>query len=366
MKEWARKCILNRKDYIPGKPIEEVQKEFGITDIIKMASNENPLGTSPKAIKAMIEEIQKNSARYPVGLCTQLVEKIASSLCVKPEQVYVDNGGDAVITMFGLAFFNPEDEIITADTTFPAYENITTKMGSKLIKIPLTSGGFYDMDSVFDAITAKTKAVFICNPNNPTGAITPKEKIVSFLKKIPKTILVFLDEAYYDFADDPDYLNSIEILNDFNNLIVLRTFSKVMGLAGIRCGYCVACPEIIKIMMKAREPFPVNRIAQIGALAALDDYEFVEKTLENNAKSRLYYYKEFDKLGLNFFKSQSNFICVDINANAEEVFQKMLRDGVIVRPLNFQGMPKCLRITFGLPNENERTIQSLKRALGKN
>ena len=363
MNKYARECILNRKDYIPGKPIEEVQKEFGIKDIIKMASNENPLGTSPKAVEAMKKEISTNAHLYPVSLCTELVAKIASKLGIKENQIYIDNGGDAVITMYGLTFFNPEDEIVTAETTFPAYENITTKMGSKLIKVPLTKDGYFDLKAILSRVNEKTKTVFICSPNNPTGSVTPKKDIIEFLDRIPSTILVFLDEAYIDFAKGDDVINSIELLNKYKNLVVMRTFSKVMGLAGVRCGYLVADPEIVRMMMKAREPFPVNRIAQAGALAALDDNDFYQRTLSNNSEAREYYYKEFDKMGLKYYQSSSNFICVDLKNSSEEVFNKMLRDGVIIRPLVSQGLPTCVRITFGLPEENKRTIESLKKAL---
>lgn len=365
MKQYARECILNRKDYIPGKPIEEVQKEFGITDIIKMASNENPMGTSPKAMEAMIEEVKTNSCRYPVSLCTELVGKLAKRLGVAENQIYIDNGGDAVITMYGLTFFNPDDEIVTADTTFPAYENITTKMGATIKKIPLTEGGYFDLPAMLKAVTEKTKTVFICSPNNPTGPITPKKDIIDFLEKVPSSTLVFLDEAYIDFVDNEDSVDSISLLGKYKNLVVMRTFSKVMGLAALRCGYCVADSEIVRAMMKAREPFPVNRIAQAGASAALDDTEFYEKTLANNREAKKYYYAEFDRMGLKYYPSESNFICVDLGADSEEVFNAMLRDGVIIRPLASQGLPTCARITFGLPEENKRTIASLSKALGK-
>jgi len=363
MKELVRQCILARKDYIPGKPIEEVQKEYGITDIIKMASNENPFGTSPKAIQAMIAELYANASRYPVSLCSSLLTKLARYLDVKESQLYIDNGGDAVITMFGLTFFNPEDEVIISDKTFPAYENITTKMGSKMIKVPLMAEGYFDLSAMYDRITNKTKAVFICNPNNPTGCITPKKDIECFLKRVPKSVLVFLDEAYYDFADNPDYIQSVPLLANYENIIILRTFSKLMGMAGIRCGYCIANEEIVRAMMKAREPFPVNRLAQVGGEAALDDSGFIKKTLDNNKQAKQYYYEQFKKIGLKYYPTESNFICVDINKNAGVVFQRMLKEGVIVRPLESQGLSNCLRITFGLPVENERTIRALKKAI---
>lgn len=363
MSRYARECILSRKDYIPGKPIEEVQKEFGITDIIKMASNENPMGTSPKAVEAMVNEVRTNSHLYPVSLCTALLEKLALKHGVNQNQIYIDNGGDAVITMYGLTFFNPDDEIVTGETTFPAYENITTKMGAKLIKVPLTKNGYFDLKTMLSKVTDKTKTVFICSPNNPTGALTPKKDLLEFLEKVPSSTLVFLDEAYIDFASGNDVVKSIELQKKYSNLVVMRTFSKVYGLAGARCGYLIADSEIVRMMMKAREPFPVNRFAQVGAIACLDDSEFYEKTLSNNAEARKYYYAEFDRMGLKYYESQSNFICVDVKKDSEAVFNRMLRDGVIIRPLKSQGLPTCERITFGLPEENRRTIASLENAL---
>jgi len=361
----ARQCVLVRKDYIPGKPIEEVQQELGITDIVKMASNENPLGTSPKAIEAMVEELRTSAFRYPVSLCTAMGEKLANHLGVCPSQLYIDNGGDAVITMFGLTFIDPGDEVVTAALTFPAYENITTKMGGKLIKIPMTGDGSYDLDGIQAAVSHRTKVVFICNPNNPTGRILPKDRLMTFLEKLPAHVLIFMDEAYYEFADDPEYLQTIPLLERFPNLVIMRTFSKVMGMAGVRCGYCVANEEVIRVMMKAREPFPVNRMAQVGVMAALDDQEFIAKTLQNNAEGREMFYGALSEMGLDYYPTQTNFICIDLKQDAEAVFQAMLREGVIIRPLTSQGAPQSIRITIGLPEENRRAVQALKKVLGR-
>lgn len=360
----ARQCIMVRKDYIPGKPIEEVQKELGITDIVKLASNENPLGTSPKAIEAMVKEVQSSSHLYPVSLCTALTEKLADYLGVRPGQIFIDNGGDAVITMFGMTFINPGDEIITADLTFPAYENITTKMGGTIIKVPLTDDGDFDLDGIYAAIGPKTKVVFICNPNNPTGRMLDHDSLLSFMERVPEDVIMFVDEAYHEFVDDPGYIQTIPLLDRFPNLVIMRTFSKVMGMAGLRCGYCIANEDVIKVMLKAREPFPVNRIAQAGALAALDDKDFVSRTIENNAAGRKQFYAALEEMGLEYYPTQTNFIYVNLKCNAEDVFQALLREGVIIRPLGAQGMPEAARISIGLPEENERCIKGLKKILG--
>lgn len=359
----ARQCIRKRRDYIPGKPVEEVKRELGLTDIIKMASNENPLGTSPKAMEAMINEIRTNANRYPESLCTELAGKVAERLGIKPSQLFFDNGGDGVITMIGLTFINPGDEIITSELTFPAYDNITVKMNGKTITVPLAADGGIDLDGYLKAITPKTKIIFVCNPNNPTGKIVKKDVLIPFIKKVPSNIMIVMDEAYYDFADDPDYPKTIPMLPDHPNMIILRTFSKVMGMAGLRCGYIISSEETIRIMLKAREPFPVNRIAQAGAVAALEDAAFYRKTISNNAEGRLQYYTAFEEMGLNYYKTQSNFIYVELGTDAETIFQKMLRDGVIVRPLGSQGRPQSMRISIGLPDDNARTIASLRKAL---
>jgi len=361
----ARQCIRKRKDYIPGKPVEEVQRELGLTDIIKMASNENPLGTSPKAVAAMIKEIQTNANRYPESLCTELAGKVAERYGIKPSQLFFGNGGDGIITMIGLTFINPDDEIITSELTFPAYDNITTKMNGKTITVPLAVDGGIDLDGFLRVINPKTKMIFVCNPNNPTGKIVKKDVLVPFIQKVPSNVIIVMDEAYYDFADDQDYPMTIPMLTDHPNMIILRTFSKVMGMAGLRCGYIIANEETINIMLKAREPFPVNRIAQAGAVASLEDAAFYEKTISNNAQGRLQYYAAFEEMGLKYYKTQTNFIYIELGTDAEAVFRKMLLDGVIVRPLGSQGRPQSMRISIGLPDENVRTIVSLKKALGK-
>lgn len=365
IEEIARQCIRARKDYVPGKPIEEVQREFGLTDIIKMASNENPLGTSPLAMTAMIREIQTSANRYPESLCTALAEKVADKLGVRPSQLFFDNGGDGVITMIGLTFINPDDQVITSELTFPAYENITTKMGGRMVIVPLADDGGIDLDGFAAALSPATKVTFICNPNNPTGKIVRKDALDRFMAKVPARVLVVMDEAYFDFADDPDYPATIPMLADHPNLVILRTFSKIMGLAGLRCGFAVGNEEVIRLMHKAREPFPVNRIAQAGAMAALDDKEFYDNTIRNNVAGRLQYYSAFAEMGLRHYPTQANFIYVDLGVDSETIFRKMLLDGVIIRPLGSMGRPRVVRISIGLPEENARTISSLKRALGK-
>jgi histidinol-phosphate aminotransferase len=361
----ARQCIRKRKDYIPGKPIEEVQREYGLTDIIKMASNENPLGTSPLAVAAMIKEIQTNANRYPESLCTELASKLAMRLGVAPSQLFIDNGGDGVITMIGLTFINPGEQVITSELTFPAYENITTKMGGRMVAVPLNTDGGIDLDGFVKVITADTKLIFICNPNNPTGKIIRQDVLLPFIRRVPAHVMIVMDEAYFDFVDDPAYPQTVPLLARHPNLLILRTFSKILGLAGLRCGYAIGHEESIRMMLKAREPFPVNRIAQAGALAALDDQDFYTRTISNNLEGRRQYAEALTGMGLYFYPTQTNFVYVELGVDSEPVFRTMLADGVIVRPLGAMGRPQVMRISIGLPEENSRTIAALKKALGK-
>ena len=359
----ARPCILNRKEYIPGKPIEEVQREFGISDIVKLASNENPLGASPLAVEAMISELKHNTNRYPESLCHDLAFRLSQKHGLDPDQIFIDNGLDGVITMIGMTFINPGDEVIYGSLTFPAYENIITKMDGKCVPIPMTIDYRIDIEGIISAITPKTKLIFLCNPNNPTGTINTIAEFERLLEAAPENTLLVSDEAYYEFADDDAYPQTIPYLGDYPGLIIMRTFSKIMGLAGMRVGYTLAYRDIIKVMLRSREPFPVNRAAQAGALASLDDSDFVERTLQVTKEGRRQFYDAFEALGLSCYPSQSNFIFVDIGQPAQPVFEALLPEGVIVRPIQSPEAMNCLRITIGTKEENERTILAIKKVL---
>ena len=364
IEKYVRPCVLNCRDYVPGKPVEEVQRELGLTDVYKMASNENPLGVSPKAMEAMQNELNKAN-RYPESLCTDLVNCLAEKHGVSQDCIMVGNGLDNVITLLGMTFLTEDSEIIYGDITFPAYGNIARKMGAKCVEVPLTDKMELDLDAMAAAITDKTKMIFICNPNNPTGTVVSHDAFAAFIQKVPEHIIIVSDEAYFEFADNPGFGSMMDMLPQRDTLVVLRTFSKVYGLAALRVGYAVSSPELIRYVLKLREPFPVNRIAQAGAIAALGDKEFEEKTLKLNKAGRDYFVAAFEEMGLKYYDSQTNFIYVEIDKNAQEVFQRMLQDGVIVRPQSFPGHPDALRISFGLEEENEITLKSLKKVLGE-
>jgi histidinol-phosphate aminotransferase len=350
--KFARRCILDLKDYVPGKPIEEVQRELGLQDVLKMASNENLLGQSPLALDAMVQELKQNGYYYPEGGCTRLVNALAAKFNLEPEQFVVDNGIDGVITLIGMAFIESGDEVICGRYTFPAYASITIKLGGKPVIVPNLDNYRLDIDGFIKAISPKTKLVFLCNPNNPTGTFSTTREFERLLEALPKHALLISDEAYQEFAIDSDYPQTIPYMESNPQLIILRTFSKLMGLAGVRIGYAMAHKDLARMMMKVREPFPVNRAAQAGALASLRDSNFIQQL-----------YEGLKTLGIRAIPSQTNFILADLGKPCGDIYSRMLSMGVILRPLGPQGLPNCLRITVGTSDQNERMLKALAKAL---
>ncbi|MBE3114896.1 MAG: aminotransferase class I/II-fold pyridoxal phosphate-dependent enzyme, partial [Actinobacteria bacterium] len=268
-KSLVRKGILDLKPYIPGKPIEDVKRELGLKEVIKLASNETSVGPSPLAIEAIKKEVE-NINFYPEGSSRLLREKIAHKLNIDKEMIIIGNGADNVIDLVGMAFINEGDEVITGEITFPAYETTTKIMGGKLISVKLKDFSF-DLEKIAQRINEKTKIIFICNPNNPTGTIVDKEAVDRFIKQVPEDVIVVFDEAYYDYVKDKDYSDSLSYILKGKNVIVLRTFSKIAGIAGVRIGYGMAKHELIGYLNRVVKPFTTNRLAQVAALASLDD-----------------------------------------------------------------------------------------------
>ncbi|MDR3573162.1 MAG: histidinol-phosphate transaminase [Anaerolineaceae bacterium] len=359
----ARQCIREFKEYVPGKPVEEVQRELGIQDVLKLSSNESPLGASPLAVQAMIKELKENCHFYPESLCPVLAAKLAQIHKLDPEQFFINNGVDGVLSMIGIAIIDCGDEVVTSQYTFQAYQNVTTRMGGNIVLVPQTADHRFDIDGIIARLTPQTKIVFLCNPNNPTGTMTTRAEFERLLAAVPENTLLVSDEAYYDFAEDPDYPQTIPYLKNHTNLVITRTFSKVMGLAGLRVGYAMAHPEIIKVLRKVTDPFPVNRIAQAGALAGLDDLEFLRCSIQIVQQGRQQVYDGLLKMGLDPIPSQANFVCVDLGMPATPIYERMLRMGVIVRPLAPQGLPTFLRFTVGTPDQNIRALNTLAKAL---
>ncbi len=359
----SRQCIRDFKEYIPGKPVEEVKRELGLEDVLKLSSNESPLGASPLALQAMIKELKENCHYYPEGLCPVLADKLAQIHNLNPDQFFINNGVDGVLSMIGIAVIDCGDEVVTSEYSFQAYQSVTTRMGGKIVLVPQTTDHRFDMDGIIAAITPNTKIVFLCNPNNPTGTITTRAEFERLLAAVDENTLVVSDEAYCEFVDDPAYPQTIPYLKDHSNLVITRTFSKVMGLAGLRIGYAIAHPEIIKILRKVTDPFPVNRIAQAGAIAGLDDLEFQRCSVQIVQQGRRQLFEGLLKMGLDPVPSQANFVFVDLGMPSTPIYERMLRMGVIIRPLAPQGLPTCLRFTVGTPDQNIRALNTLAKAL---
>lgn len=358
-----RKEILNITPYVPGKPIEEVQRELGIEDVIKLASNENPLGPSSESIMAIREAALKSNL-YPDGSCYQLKEALAENLGVKSDQIVIGNGCDEIIKLMAEAFFNPGDEVVVADPTFGEYAYAAHLMGAKVVKVKAEEGLGHDLSRMAQAITDRTKAVCICNPNNPTGTIINKKELDLFLREIPSGVLVLLDQAYLEYVEDLSCPNGVDYIGD-KRLLVLRTFSKIYGLAGLRIGYGVADSELISYLDRVREPFNVNLIAQEAAIAGLIDRDHLIRSREMNKRGKEELYQGFEELGLNYVPSEANFILFETPYPSKDLFQGLLRKGVIVRSAHIFGLPRHIRVTVGTEAENKRFIESLREVLAQ-
>ena len=361
---FARTKVMELAPYVPGKPIEEVQAEYGLTKVHKIASNENPFGVSPKAAEAIHAEIIK-CATYPESSSPLLRKALAQRIGVKTDQIFVASGGDHIITLLGNAFINQDDQVIAGTPSFYTYTLSTVLAGGDLISVPLKNYT-YDLNAILASVTEKTKLIFLCNPNNPTGTFVDRNKVADFMKRVPQRCIVVFDEAYFEFVDDPLYPNGIEeYVKTGANVVVLRTFSKIYGLAGLRIGYAVLSEHLAPVFGRVMPPFPVNRLAQAAALAALDDEVFMDKVLKNNNKERAYLMNEFARLGMDAVPSQTNFIYVDTHLPSQELYEKLLHRGIIIRPGSQWGAKHatCLRVSIGLPEDNQAFIQALSEIL---
>jgi histidinol-phosphate aminotransferase len=359
----ASENILTLPFYEPGKPIEEVERELGITGIVKLASNENPLGPSPLAIEAMRKVITEVH-RYPDAMAFKLREKLSGILGVHPDQIGFGTGANQLISLACIAFLTKGDEAIIPSPSFSSYRTAVQTMDATGIFPPLDKDWKFDLNAILKAITDKTKMIFICNPNNPTGTYLNEKEVSEFLDKVPDHIVVILDEAYCKFVEPNDFPDSIKYLkNEKKRIIILRTFSKIYGIAGVRIGYGIASKELASILRRVRPPFNASVLAQAAAFAALDDDRHVERTVSLNSSGKHYFYKEFDRLGLKYAKSEANFVFFDTNRDGREVFNKLLREGVIVRPIPVNGDNRYIRVSMGLMEENKKFIKALEKVL---
>lgn len=346
--------------YEPGKPIEETARELGAdpSEIIKLASNENALGPSPKAVTAMQAAIESGHL-YPDGSGVYLREAAAARLGLGPENIILGNGSNEVIEFVGHAFLDRGDNVITSEYAFIAYKLIAQLFGAQTIETSAINLQT-DLEATLNAITPKTKIIFIANPNNPTGSLIGQEKIDNFLTRVPDDVVTVLDEAYFEFLDDPP--DTLRHVRAGRNVVVLRTFSKIYGLANLRVGYGIAPPELIEVLQKTRQPFNVNGIAQAGALAALGDNEHLRKSKDEVDVGRAYFEDELRAMKLKFNPSAGNFVFVNVG-DGPAVFKKLLALKIIVRPLRGYNLPEWLRITVGTMKQNEKCIAALKKAL---
>ena len=357
-KTLTRKGISDLKPYVPGKPIEDVKRELGLEEVIKLASNETSVGPSPLAVEAVKREAG-NINLYPEATSRLLREKLADKLKIDKEMIIFGNGADDVIDLIGMAFVNEGDEVITCETTFPAYRTAVKIMGGKLILVKLKDFRF-DLAEIVKRINEKTKMIFLCNPNNPTGTILTKKEINRFMEKISQDIIVIFDEAYCDYVENKNYINGLPFVSEGKNVIVVRTFSKIAGIAGVRVGYAIARQELISYLRRVVNPFTTNRLAQVAALASLDDEEHRKKVLNSNHEGKKYLYKELEKLKLFYVLTETNFIFIDVKEDSETIFEKLLKKGVIIRPGKPYGCANFIRVTVGTSYENKKFIQAIR------
>ncbi|WP_373017269.1 histidinol-phosphate transaminase [Thiomicrorhabdus sp.] len=355
--------ILGIHPYIPGKPVEELQRELGLTKVTKLASNENPLGASPKvlaALQAGLSEI----ARYPDGSAYRLKQELAGFLSVGSNQLAIGNGSNELLELAARVFAGPGDEVIYSQYGFAVYPISAQIVGATGVEVPAKNWG-HDLQAMLEAVTDKTKMIFIANPNNPTGTVFGKQEWEEFISRVPERVVVVLDEAYLEFCEFDGYPNGMDYIERYPNLLVSRTFSKAYGLASLRIGYMVGCVEIIQYINQLREAFNVNHYAQIAAIEAIKDQDFVRRSVDVNRNGMKQICDALTELGVEWIPSSGNFVCAHFGDQAKQVDQALLQQGVIVRPLANYGMSKTLRISIGTHEENQHFIDALKTILNE-
>lgn len=361
----VKEQLLNLKAYQPGKSIEEVKKEYKLEKIIKLASNENPFGCS-ELVKDAITNQLNHLALYPDGYVTNLREELATHLNIESNQLIFGNGSDDLIQMISRAILANGANTVMARPTFPQYRHNAIVEGAEIREVELLDGK-HDLNGMLAQIDDATKIIWVCNPNNPTGEYISENELRSFLSKVPKHVLVVLDEAYYEYVEAVDYPNSLSLLKEFENIIILRTFSKAYGLASLRVGYGITNDEFIQKIEPIREPFNINQLAQVAAIAALGDQAFINQCVQTNREGLEQYYEFCQKNKLKYYPSQGNFILIDFNPlEGNTIFQYLLEQGFIVRSGNALGFPYCVRITVGTKEQNASLIILLEKLLAEN
>lgn len=361
MKMRWKEQLLTLTPYQPGKSIESVKEEYNLEHIIKLASNENPFGSSEK-VSSAIRDYQKSFAIYPDGYATNLRAAVAAFHDVKQEELIFGNGSDNLIQIISRALLHPGANTVMAVPTFSQYRHNAVIEGAEIIEVPLIDGN-HDLQGMLAAINEQTNIVWVCSPNNPTGTYIPEKELIAFLEKVPEETLVVLDEAYSEYVVADDYYDSVRLARRFENLIVLRTFSKIYGLASLRIGYGIANPKVIQALEPAREPFNVNSFGQIAAVAAIQDQEFVEKCRQINRQGLEQFYQFCEANNLSYYPSQGNFILIDFKIDGDQVFQYLMKKGYIVRSGKALGFPESVRITIGSKEENDGVLGAIREFL---
>ncbi len=359
----ARKNVENITSYIAGKPIEETKRQLGLKRVIKLASNENPLGASPKALKAM-KAVLNNVNRYPDSQSFYLKNKLAKVLKVKPGNIILGNGSDELIDIIIKTFVENDEEVLTSDVTFLEY-GIISQVNDRRVCLTRLKDFKYDLNALLKNVNASTKLIFIANPNNPTGTYVKATELSKFIAALPKNVVVVLDEAYDAFIDVDDFPKGNKVLSVNKNVIILKTFSKAYGLAGLRVGYALADAKLISSMERVRQPFNVNSLAQAAAIAALDDKQFLLKTRKTVLSGKKFIYRQLDGMKVRYIPSVANFVLIDTKRDGVGIFKDMLKQGVIVRDMKQYGLNNFIRVTIGTREENNLFIKAFKKVLNR-
>jgi len=358
--------VTGLKPYQPGKPLNELEREYGITDAVKLASNENPLGISDNVRQILINNLD-NLSRYPDGNGFELKKALANFYNVDIDQLTLGNGSNDVLELIARAFVSCDDEVIFSEHAFAVYPLITQAIGATAIVTKATNWG-YDLDNILKAISEKTKIIFIANPNNPTGTWLIESDLSNFLNAVPENVIVVLDEAYFEYAIHSDmeirnYPDGLRWLSKYSNLIITRTFSKAYALAGLRVGYSISHVDLANILNRIRQPFNVNSMALLAAEIALSDKEHLEKTIKLNVSGMSAIKSDLNKIGIDYIPSAGNFISVSLGQKANQIYDQLLHEGVIVRPIDNYGMSGYLRFSIGNSNENKRAMLALEKSM---
>jgi histidinol-phosphate aminotransferase len=360
VKSVCRSAVLKLDEYKPGTTIEEVERDLGLSDIVKLSENENPYGMSPRALEAVLVELPRVS-QYPEHGFYDLVHALAAANGVTESMVVAGQGAEALVQLVPEMFVNPGDEVILADMTYSRYLQASRLMDADVVVVPLRDYR-HDLEAMAKAVTPKTKLIWVCNPNNPTGTIVYRREVRAFLDFLPPSVIVVFDQAYGEFVDDSEFADGIEFLKQgYENVLILRTFSKAHGMAGLRLGYCIGSDAVCNLLNRIREPFNVNRLAIVASQASLADSDFLTQCLEQNRLGRAYLTAEFARLGMEPVPSQANFVLVDTKQTADVLFKRLLARGAIVRSASGWGLDTFLRITVGRPEQNERIVSLLEQ-----